>query len=65
MLTTARGVTLGLGKINLGQLENQARQRAAFSNLKRNSTVSEEPVKPRFMVKKHVDRKSKNFEQEK
>lgn len=58
MLTTARGVSLGLGKINLGQLENQARQRAAFATVKPNAAANaEENAKPRFIVKKHVDKK--------
>ncbi|KAK0426495.1 hypothetical protein QR680_009739 [Steinernema hermaphroditum] len=54
-MLAARGVSLGLGKINLSDLHNfPGGDRAAIGRTRRSKDVA---VKPKLRVKKHVDKK--------
>ncbi|KAK0426496.1 hypothetical protein QR680_009739 [Steinernema hermaphroditum] len=55
-MLAARGVSLGLGKINLSDLHNfPGGDRAAIGRTRRSKDVA---VKPKLRVKKHVDKKT-------
>uniref|UniRef100_A0A1I7Z370 Small basic protein n=1 Tax=Steinernema glaseri TaxID=37863 RepID=A0A1I7Z370_9BILA len=52
-MLAARGVSLGLGKINLSDLHNLP-DRATIGRTRKSKDV---PTKPKLRVRKHVDKK--------
>lgn len=59
-MLAARGVSLGLGKINLSELNQlPISDRAILGKLKRIKKKADE--KPKLIIKKHVDKKVSLF----
>lgn len=58
MLAAARGVSLGLGRINLADLHTLPKERVEVGKIRRLPKAAE---KTRVVVKKHIDRKVRSF----
>lgn len=52
-MLAARGVSLGLGKIHLSEINNLRPDRAALGRFVKNAKKKE--IKPKLIIRKHVD----------